>query len=131
MAVPRLKMTLVELDTADPDRARDIVCFAFRFLFGLPIEAREQYGTFGIGDLMTYTATRDFLKGNRVYPAGSPLNDTEIRGRLAQLLDTGAVIETQDLPPVKETTVAKPEKETEDLPPVKETQVRKQKRVNK
>ncbi len=113
MAVCCLRSALVELDTSDPDRAADIRGFAFRFLFGLPVQAREQYGTYTLRDMMGYKATKDLLIGTRAYPAGSPLQDAEVRDRLRALLDTGAIIET------------------EDLPPVKETQVRKQKRVNK
>jgi hypothetical protein len=108
LAVCRLKSALAELDTAAPERAADIRCFVWRFMFGLPIAARDRYGTFGLGELMAYQATKDLLIGNRVYPAGSPLADADVQARLKHLLDTGAVVETQEQPePVKEVQIVK------------------------
>jgi hypothetical protein len=130
MAVCCLKSALRELDTAAPDQAADIRAFAFRFLFGLPVEAREQYGTFGLGDLMNYKTTKQLLLGTRVYPTGSPLSDAEVGGRLARLLHDGALeVETQDVPPhARETQVSPPIVEVPEVPPVKQAQVVKRKK---
>jgi hypothetical protein len=91
MAVSCLKDALQELATADEPRSRDIIRFVFCFLFGLPLEARQHYGTCGLreyGELLMgkYLTIKDVLIGTRVYPAGSWLTDAEVGNRLEALL---------------------------------------------
>jgi hypothetical protein len=108
LAVCRLKSALRELDTAAPDRTADIIGFMRRFLWGMPVEARDLYGAWGIKDYMNYVTQKDILIGSKVYPAGSPLSDSEVQSRLKRLLESGALreVETQEAPPpVKEVQV--------------------------
>lgn len=48
-----------ELDTISPDseRALDLKAFLNRYWYGMPLEARQQYGTYGIEDLCGQSET--------------------------------------------------------------------------
>jgi hypothetical protein len=109
-SVHRLKQLLEELaDTKDETREQDIVGFLIGFLFGMPLEAADHYGTWSL------TEYARWQQGEKMQ-LSEKIQDNYVRTILQQLLDElpQHVVEIQETPP-----------------PKKEKQVKQRKKVSK